>query len=100
MLLWPSLNISSHSYPFGQCRGMFLFTYFAATTIVTERCRTSSYLLPLCRHRMNCFGRHMLFFQETGSYAEFSRLLQHTADGNVFKKVSIQYLSSSYLAVS
>ncbi|CAM9883409.1 unnamed protein product, partial [Sphacelaria rigidula] len=23
---------------------------------------------------------------ETGSYAEFSRLLQHTADGNVFKK--------------
>lgn len=25
--------------------------------------------------------------QETGSYAEFSRLLQHTADGNVFKKV-------------
>lgn len=25
--------------------------------------------------------------KETGSYAEFSRLLQHTADGNVFKKV-------------
>lgn len=25
--------------------------------------------------------------QTTGSYAEFSRLLQHTADGNVFKKV-------------
>eukprot|EP00752_Nemacystus_decipiens_P011080 g9844.t1 len=24
--------------------------------------------------------------EETGSYAEFSRLLQHTADGNVFKK--------------
>lgn len=27
--------------------------------------------------------------QETGSYAEFSRLLQHTADGNVFKKVAL-----------
>lgn len=27
--------------------------------------------------------------QETGSYAEFSRLLQHTADGNVFKKVNL-----------
>lgn len=27
--------------------------------------------------------------QETGSYAEFSRLLQHTADGNVFKKVTV-----------
>lgn len=26
--------------------------------------------------------------QETGSYAEFSRLLQYTADGNIFKKVN------------
>lgn len=62
-------------------------TYFVATTIVTEPCRKSSCLLPLCRHRINCFGRRLLLLQETGSYAEFSRLLQHTADGNVFKKV-------------
>lgn len=33
-------------------------------------------------------GIYLVFRQETGSYAEFSRLLQHTADGNVFKKVS------------